>query len=324
MKVALIFNKSLKCTTGWYVFRSFKKLKYEVNIFSPNEIKNILNYRPDFVLAIDSGEHYIFDIDIHPNAIWLIDTHLSYTCDKIMSKSFDIIFIAQKNDYLKFKKFFKNVYWLPLAADLDYHGKKCLLKRYDVAFIGNLGYGRRKFILKKLKSKYPTSYIGNADCSEIGEIYSASKVIVNYSVKNDINMRIFEALCSGSLLITNEIKNNGLEELFEVNKELITFKSFGELITKIDYYIENESDREKIANSGHEKVLKFHLYDHRVKFIVDKITCFKNISEFKKFGKLKLYYLKLTLFFAELLWKVIKVINKRKNKLFETIWSMWQ
>ncbi len=35
--------------------------------------------------------------------------------------------------------------------------------------------------------------------------YSAARTVFNRSIKNDINMRVFEALASGSLLVTNDL-----------------------------------------------------------------------------------------------------------------------
>jgi sulfur carrier protein ThiS len=122
--IVLVFDKSYPCTTGQYVKKALEKLGYNTIVLLPEEKNKIIEINPDFVLAIDFATHYILDVNYHPKAIWLIDTHLSLICDEIMAKSFDIVFVAQKEDYEKLKKQFKYIYWLPLAADLDYHGKK--------------------------------------------------------------------------------------------------------------------------------------------------------------------------------------------------------
>jgi hypothetical protein len=311
--IVLIFDKNYPCTTGQYVKKELEKLGYNITVILPQEKNKILEIKPDFVLAIDYGTHYILDVDYHPKAIWLIDTHLSLICDETMIKSFDIIFVAQKEDYEKLKKKFRYVYWLPLAGDPEYHGKKNLNKIYDIGFVGGLGMGNRKKFLFKLKKEYANSFIGPADCKKIGEIYSQSKIVFNYSIKNDINMRIFEALMSGSMLITNRIKNNGFNELFEENKDLVIFDNWKDLKRKIEYYLKNEEEREKIALSGYQKAINYHKYEDRVKFILEKIEELKK----EKFENPNFAKLKIELKIKNIFWIIIKIFRRIKWKIQE-------
>jgi glycosyltransferase involved in cell wall biosynthesis len=313
--IVLIFDKNYPCTTGQYVKKELEKLGYNITVILPQEKNKILEIKPDFILAIDYGTHYILDIDYHPKAIWLIDTHLSLICDEVMAKSFDIIFVAQKEDYEKLKKKFRYVYWLPLAGDPEYHGKKNLNKIYNIGFVGGLGMGNRKKFLLNLKREYPNSFIGPADCKKIGEIYSQSKIVINYSIKNDLNMRIFEALMSGSMLITNRIKNNGFNELFEENKDLVVFDSWKDLKEKIDYYLKNEEEREKIALSGYQKAINYHKYEDRIKFILEKIEELKK----EKFKNPNFTKLKIELKIKNIFWIIIKIFRRIKWRIQELV-----
>ncbi len=313
--IVLIFDKKYHCTTGQYIKKELEKIGYNIYIALPDEKDKILEIKPDFVLAIDFGTHYILDINYHPKALWLIDTHLFLICDEVMAKSFDIIFLAQKEDYEKLKKKFKYVYWLPLAGDLEYHGKKNLEKIYDIGFVGGLGSGIRKKILLRLKREYPNSFIGSADCKKIGEIYSQSKIVFNYSIKNDINMRIFEALISGSMLITNKIENNGFNELFEENKDLVVFENWQDLKEKIDYYLKNEEEREKIAFNGYQKAINFHKYEDRVRFILGKIKELKK----EKFINPEFKKLKIELKIRSILWMFVNFFRRIKWKIQELV-----
>ena len=310
MKAALIFDKNQACTTGWYIKKVLDSYGMGTEVFEPKEIETIYNYKPDFIMAVDSGAHYIADIKIHPKILWLIDTHISYICDEVMAKSFDLVFVAQKNDSEKLKRKIKNVYWLPLAADPEFHGKKDSIDEYDIALVGGFGHGRRKVIMEKLKGLYPKSHIGPAECRKIGEIYSKSKIVVNRSIKNDLNMRVFEGLCSGSLVITDEIKENGFEDIFGGRDVLVTYSSFGNLKDKIDYYLLHDEERLKIGNAGREFVLEGHTYKSRVDSIMTEMQKFKFDGTEPDFNRLNI-----ELRFKKVIWLIMRIIRR-------TIWRI--
>lgn len=130
-----------------------------------------------------------------------------------MSLQYQFIFCAQLKAVRLFKRVdIQNVYWLPLGADEEFHSKKSGATKYDVAFVGNLSWGHRKNVLKKLKKDFQPSYIGQASHEKIGEIYGEAKIVFNISINDDLNMRVFEALCSGADLITDDVE--GMKELF--------------------------------------------------------------------------------------------------------------
>lgn len=78
-------------------------------------------------------------------------------------------------------------------------------------------------------------------------------------------MRVFEGLCSGSMLLTDNAE--GLCDFFEDRKHLVIYDD-DNIADLASYYIEHEDEREKIANAGRELVLAKHTYAHRVDEIV--------------------------------------------------------
>ena len=83
-------------------------------------------------------------------------------------------------------------------------------------------------------------------------------------------MRVFEALCSGSLLVTDSAPGSGLEEFFQDNEHLVIFNEEN-LIERIRFYLEHPEERLKIAQKGRKEVLARHTYDHRAKFLLDTL-----------------------------------------------------
>jgi len=103
--------------------------------------------------------------------------------------------------------------------------------------------------------------------SDYYSLLSQSKIIINIhrSEIGDVgNIRVYEALGVNSLLITDhykELKEHGLIE----GKDFIGFTDELDLKDKIDFYLSNDDLREKIALSGHKKVMKFHTASNRAK-----------------------------------------------------------
>ena len=70
------------------------------------------------------------------------------------------------------------------------------------------------------------------------------------------NMRMFEATGAGALLLTESAPNLG--DMFEPDKEVVTYRHVDELIDKIEYYLEHPSERERIAAAGQHRALTQH------------------------------------------------------------------
>jgi len=63
----------------------------------------------------------------------------------------------------------------------------------------------------------------------------------------------------------------GLEECFEIDKEIILMKGDG--TEQMKYFIENDDEREKIAKAGYERSIKDHKMEDRLsKMIEDSIN----------------------------------------------------
>ena len=82
---------------------------------------------------------------------------------------------------------------------------------------------------------------------EMAQTYSASRTVFNRSIRNDVNMRVFEALACGSLLLTNDLRDNGEAELFQDDVHLATYTCPEELLDKARFYLRHGRARERIA-----------------------------------------------------------------------------
>ncbi|KDB08743.1 hypothetical protein LIG30_2201 [Burkholderia sp. lig30] len=101
-----------------------------------------------------------------------------------------------------------------------------------------------------------------------------SRITVNVHIdaaeNNANNMRLYEATGCGALLVTDEKAN--LAELFEPEREVVTYRSPQEAVEKIRYYMDHPQEASAIALAGQARTLREHTYRHRMDELVDILT----------------------------------------------------
>lgn len=207
-----------------------------------------------------------------PMAYWASDTHIhdaSYQYRLQMARKADYVFVAQKRGLEDFiKDGIKNPIWLPHAVEPQAYPKFDLLtKKYDVCFVGHVNSKNREEALDKLFSVFPNFYYGQQLFDNAARKYAESKICFNIAMTDDINMRNFEIMATGSFCMTNWIPN--IEDIFEDGKHLVLYRSQEEMIEKAKYYIAHDDEREKIAQAGYEHVMKNHTIQNRVNTILN-------------------------------------------------------
>ena len=231
-------------------------------------------FAPDFLLWVDTGIGGApegLDRLPCPSAAYLIDTHIHTDAHIETAKKFDVTFLAQRAYIPEFNaRGVKNVYWLPLACDPEIHGKAPLEKTHDVGFVGSLTSGRRVDLLMKLAQRAQVRY-GRLFLREMADFFCRSHIVFNNAIKDDLNMRVFEAMCAGSMLLTDHA--DGLDEFFKDGEHLAIYDD-DNIAEVAERYIDNPDEREKIAEAGRQAVLSAHTYSHRVDEIVRVMDAF--------------------------------------------------
>jgi O-antigen biosynthesis protein len=268
-RVALVFDhKARPETTGVYCRRALGTL-VEVEHFLPSELSRIPRTGFDLYLNVDDGLKYRLPADLRPAAWWAIDTHLNFAWCLEKARPFDFVFAAQRDGAARLRAAgVASADWLPLACDPVLHRGRDVPKRYDVAFVGNVFPGPREDLLGLIARRYPNTFVGRAYFEEMAALYSAARVVFNRSLKNDVNMRVFEALAAGSLLLTNDLRDNGQDELFQDGVHLAAYREPEDLLDKLAFYLARESLRERIAAAGRDEVLAKHTYAHRMETLL--------------------------------------------------------
>jgi glycosyltransferase involved in cell wall biosynthesis len=234
-------------------------------------------FRPDILLFIEGGTRLLFpsgmqDLDC-VSAWYAIDTHLHLRQHLCVARMFDVTFVA----HLEFLRDFRDcqAHWLPVAADPRLYAKDQRPRDIDIAYIGSDGGGlhsERARLLDLIRSRYVNTFLGRADPSRIGEIYGRAKVVFNRSVRNDVNMRYFEAMGAGAVLVTDSARENGVEQLFGPGKDFLEYHDDASLLAAIDFLLADDENREQMGARAQKHVLSRHTYRHRVEKILEVLA----------------------------------------------------
>lgn len=144
-------------------------------------------------------------------------------------------------------------------------------KVYDVSFCGHINNQRFRIL-----NNYKITNFYGVSQEDMFLNYSQSKIGINFSLnENDINkktqmkLRMMEIPSVNTLLLTEYTE--GIEELFKVDKEIVTFKEENEMNEKLKFLLRNENIISKISNAGYDKFLSEHTSKKRLTYILENI-----------------------------------------------------
>lgn len=190
------------------------------------------------------------------------------------SPAIDYQFISQ----LQFTKRY-DAYHLPwfdvLGADTQKFRPLNLKKKYDVVFVGTPKGDRLKYMRYLLKKKvnfvlggsgwedYPEfkkHYLGKIPDEDFVKLINESKINICFSqnffsVPHVLERSLAVNACK-AFALTEYV--DGYFPKFKEGKDFVSFKSEEELVKKIDFYLKNEKEREKIAERAYKKVTSLY------------------------------------------------------------------
>jgi hypothetical protein len=285
-----IFSIAAKHTTALYykkaVTRHYKKEPVywdavpDLSQLDPEDILFIVDPITDWPIGLDQLPCLIIG--------YLIDVHQDLKSRQLFSRFFDVTFIAQKDYVEAFHDAGQNhAYWLPLACDEEIHCQPSVDRIYQVGFVGSLGkFGSTRYnILSAILPRYQSNdYAVQIAPNDMACIYGQSKIVFNASVNGDLNMRVFEALASGALLITDRIEN-GLNDLFKEGVHYIGYSTIDEAIEKIDFYLAHHEQRQRIAAEGQRTALALNTYNHRFGELIKKAEGLAGLAPVRTYDK---------------------------------------
>ena len=150
---------------------------------------------------------------------------------------------------------------------------------YDVGFVGNPIPDERQLILKKateagLKvkvhwcSQWSSQMLTPLQCSEF---MADCKIGFNFSGIAGANMRIYELMAMGKCVLTNAKPDGEPLNIFERDKHLVIYNSEDDCVRRMQYLLDNNELRKRIAMQGMKEVLEKHTYVKRMEYLLETI-----------------------------------------------------
>jgi hypothetical protein len=256
---------------GWCVHsigsvQSACEIRFAEPIISFDELLQLLpeGFYPDRVVYYDNSAFpRIIGLEkcTIPLLFYSIDVHRHYPWHPYFSSLFDAVCVAQKDYLERFQNWNSNIHWVPvwplILPELNQD------RDIEICFRGNFDprlQDKRIDLFTKLAQRI------NIDADRGNHLtdYPRSKIVINETVENDLNFRVFEATSAQAMLLTPRT-SNGLLDLFEDGEEIVTYQPYDveDIVSKVKYYLENKEEREKIAKNGYQKVISEHRGSNR-------------------------------------------------------------
>jgi spore maturation protein CgeB len=293
---SLLQANLLRLSRTVFYIRKLRKLNSFLYIKGINRI--VKKFKPDFVLAtaMSPFKEVFKEIKKYSKLIfWAIDDPRFFNdeyfetvsiADFVLTQSFGSI-----KDYKE--KGISNIEFLPLAFDQRFFYPTKIKKDIDILFAGSLKWRKisSKNILipaiKKFKKRVilvsrdygnefkEATILPPVPWFKLNELFNRAKIVINTHVDvnrkraGTFNYRDFETPGSGAFVISDYVEK--MELCYKPNDEIIMVNSPEETIENLNYYLNNEDERRKIANNGYLRAIKEHTVIHRAKFLKELI-----------------------------------------------------
>ena len=227
-----------------------------------------------------------------PTVNWFADDHWRFeSFTRHFAPAIDLAVTTDADSLPKYRSLANtHVHLSQWACNRYVYGKVTDELKHDVTFVGQ-PHGDRRQIIAMLKGEglsvecwgfgWPEGSIAH---DAMVDVFASSRINLNLSNSSEnegviarlrrllrrappakrppqIKGRNFEVPGCGGFLLTERAPH--LERYFELDQEVAVYDGNDDLVEKITYWLENEEERQRVADAGHRRALSEHTYDHR-------------------------------------------------------------
>jgi len=289
MKILLVTNKTLSNRNSewidggyWNLYLPLLEMGHEVYFYDTvkgdtQDFSTVVDsFRPELIFCCMTG-----DPNLTPREPWeeiINETQkgncktFNWFCDdtwrferfsSVACEFFHVCSTPEINYIDRFKEIgYKNIILGFWHANIDMYPKSVKKKR-DISFCGRLNKDRALCINVLRSNGIEIENFHGLEHKDMLAKLSESRIGINFS-KNyngrppvlQMKGRMAEVPAANSLLLTEYAP--GLEAHFEIDKEIVTFKTADEALKKASFLIKKPKIIEQISNNGHRRFLKDH------------------------------------------------------------------
>lgn len=163
---------------------------------------------------------------------------------------------------------------LSSACNMYYYRARILemFVDYDLKLWGS---GFPFWLKSPLRARYTNHFVAELEKSKA---FNAAKIVLNTMFPTEIegvNCRLFEAAGCGGFQIADW--KPALPQLFEPEREIVTFRSREELREKVDYYLVHPEERQVIADRAYARAHREHTYEIRLQQMFESLGLSKDL-----------------------------------------------
>ncbi len=250
-----------------------------------------IGFKPDVVLQVDSIDTRIWykgieKIDV-PVAFYAIDTPINEFWQKHCAYGFDRVYVDQYESWRNWNDEGINwVRWLPLAADISVFNTPPNGSERDIpiVFVGTLDSSlrpKRSAIIHRLQKLTDVKIIHgdgtrNVNSETVSRYYQRSRIVLNENLFDGINLRTFEAMATGAVVLTE--RNRGTERLFKNQEHLVTFDK-DDLEETVQELLDNPGRCEIIGSDSVKEIRTKHTVSHRALQVLQDLKSLRTRRE---------------------------------------------
>jgi hypothetical protein len=289
MTILVLCWESNLCNTLGFYARAFRRRGVRLVCAAPEFALNgnlddwlrLCPERPSLIWHPEADVPFLpwglASVDI-PTACFQVDTY-AYTHRRIpWSMLFDLALVFHPHyDFVFRQAGHPGAQFLPHAVDRELFSGPELERVYDVGWVGQTEgpvYRARGRILTALAKSFRMNEVTRRySAQELTSIYRQSKIVVNIGrddYRQDANVRTFEAMAAGALLVTSlpsELSAIG----FRDGVHFVGYRNETEIIGLVRTYLADQAARRTVAAAGRELVLREHTYDNRIHTLLELI-----------------------------------------------------
>lgn len=288
MRVSFVYEfGNEEWSTPLSLMVEFKRRGYEVYRYhlSNGECDDLPNNEHDILITMDWKGIDIPE-NIHkeiPKSVFKIrenaDTPQNFDNHVWCSGNYNLILTPDYESFLRYENLGHDTIWFNHFADSNIHS--CYLGHDDLPPVRSTRGRMGSMFMDHLEQIMPDKFVNKNGMlgSEYGAFLNNGKITLQNSRFSEITRRLFEAAACNTMVLTDRLpEKSNIDKIFTEGENIVYYDSYPDCISKINYYLspEGEKERIRIANNGYSLVMKNHTQVQRVDLIIEKYSEWKN------------------------------------------------